>query len=369
VFRKDTGGEEIKFILGKQACGDYFCGVKVSEETVLSLLETNRYRMTLQVWQGSDYRMGGESLESAQMSALLLYEKKFSFDASEDVSSFLFEKGELILPEGSIIFFVPIAEDNTEFMVEGVGRGNRVWTTNSDGIFDRYMPPYTIPPNSGLNAPLYYEGILQLSAAALDVEPQVGPNLITTQTATRGVSVAFGDMSTDESIDKADVVAQAFTLPETRTIRSVIIRMAKGTAGGLSGETVVSADPDRNLIVEIYSSSSALPSDVIASAIVSGSDIKSVDDSNEIPVDADLGIVTIPFDLELEAGPYYVVFSENSTTDKLGRFWVISGSDETYPVGAGLWNSSRDKHADGWRLLAGQLQLMIILKEKLKESV
>lgn len=369
VFRKDTGGDEIKFILGKQACGDYFCGVKVSDDTVLVLPDTNRYRMTLQVWQGSDYRIGEEQVESAQMSAILLYEKKFSFDTSEEISSFLFEEGELILPEGSVIFFVPVAEDNTEFMIEGVGGGNRVWATNSDGLFDRYMPPYTIPPNSGLNAPMYYEGTLQLSADALAVEPQVGPNVITTQTATRGVSVAFGDISTDENIDKADVVSQAFTLSETRTVRSVIIRMAKGTAGGSQGGTTVPADPDRDLLVELYSNDNALPGEAIASAIISGADIKSIDDSDDIPVDTDLGVVTITFDRELEAGTYHIVFSENSATDKLGRFWVISGADGTYPVGAGLWNSNRDKRSDGWRLLAGQLQLMVILKEKLEEAI
>jgi hypothetical protein len=364
-FRKDTEKDSIKFLLGQQRCGDDACAAKVPDNEALDVPPTSQYKIGLQVWQGSDYRLDPAQASSAQMAGFLLFEKEFLFGCSEEISAFVFEQGELTLPEGSFVFFVPKAGSNTEFMTQGVGGGNDVWTTNSDGFFDRFAPPYTIKPYSGLKCPAYYDGSLLTDLSSEDFVPAVSPNVISTRTALVGASIAFGQMSGTEGLITADVVSQAFTITEDRRLLTVIIRMAKGTAGGLYDDgSVIPADSTRNLLAELFDDKDGVPNVSLFSVTVPNANITAFDDSQKVPKDSDLANVVIAFNADLTKGTYHIVLSEQGDTDKLGRFWMITDINNNFPVGIGLWNPNRTKDTDQWRLLPGQVQLMAVFEKK-----
>lgn len=151
-----------RFILGQRRCGTELCAMPPKRT---SGTPTNNpsgsYKIKLEVWQGPDYRFVPDQINSAQMQgAVKISDKEFQFDPGEDITNFDYKAGELILPDGHFIFFIPVAGDGVEFFVDAVGSGRAIWSTNNDGTFDQYYVPFTLPPNFGLNAPVYYEGTL-----------------------------------------------------------------------------------------------------------------------------------------------------------------------------------------------------------------
>ena len=156
VFHKQTSGAELKFVLGQVRCGTENCAVKVSES---SLSTTTTKKIKLQVWEGGNYRDDDTLVGSNSLGATLVLEKEFSFEPGDDCTRFAFRERELRVRRGRILFFVPTS-DEFDFYVDGVGGGHAVWSTGGDGTFKQYYVPYTVSPNSGMNAPIYYEGKL-----------------------------------------------------------------------------------------------------------------------------------------------------------------------------------------------------------------
>ena len=152
-----------RFILGQVLCGDELCALNASSTTsITEASKTVEYKIRLQVWQGPDYRLDASQIESAKFSNVVkLIDKEFTFEPGGNIQSFDFKPGELKAEDGKYLFFVPIPSDGVEFLIEGVGGGHALWSTDSLGVFDQYYVPFTIQPNTGLNVPVYYEGILQ----------------------------------------------------------------------------------------------------------------------------------------------------------------------------------------------------------------
>lgn len=363
VFRRESEKDDFKFVLGQQRCGDFPCGVVVSEDAGTNDSDS-LYKVTLEVWQGSDYRFDPDQVASAQMGASKIYEKEFSFGPNANIASFVFEPGELVLPQGSVIFLVPVPGNGTEFSVEGVGGGNSIWSTDSSGLFENYnSTPFTLKPFSGLNAPVYYDGTLIEGQS--DVVPSGSGDLVlNTRTATSAGSIAFGQAgSDDEDFERAYAVSQAFSLEGTRLIRNIIVRMAAGTSAGGSSDD---ADPDRQLVVEIVPDIDGVPgSEVLASATILAGDIRPFDDFEDVPSDSDMADVIVSLsNVELVPGTYHIVLREGGDADAGGRFWVLAAGDGQYPVGLALWNASRPVDAETWNLIGGQVQLQISLAQK-----
>lgn len=365
VFRKDTEGEEVKFILGQQLCGDFPCGVRVAQDA-LDIPPSVQYKITLEVWQGSDYRADPSQITSAQMNARLIFKKEFKFDQNAEVSAFVFKDGELTLPQGAIIFFVPIAGDNTEFIVDdAVGGGNTVWLTSSDGTFENYNTvPFTLRPYTGLNIPVYYDGTLVVGQIDAVATSGALPGSITTRTATIAASIAFGQKGEDDTLATAYAVSQGFSLAEDRTVTSFIIRMARGTSAGIdSNGNSVPEDSSRTLVVELFDDNNGVAGEnLLFSTELGAENIRGFDDFEQVPQDADMAdlVVSLP-NVRLDAGPYHIVLREGGDEDAGGRFWVLSSVDNLFPIGSGLWNSSRPIDSGEWRFLSGQIQLSIIL--------
>lgn len=363
VFRKDTEQDDVKFILGQQQCGDYPCGVKVAANALEADPRT-QYGMTLQVWKGSDYRLDTSQVVSAQMSAVKIFEKEFLFDQSEELSAFVFKDGELILPSGSIVFFVPISSENTEFTVEGVGGGNVLWSTDGSGMMENYSSvPFTLKPYSGLNVPVYYDGVLIQGTGGSSYTPGTGSVVIDTNIATSVIPFAFGAIWNGAE-NRAYAVAQGFNLAEDSTLSSISIGVVAGTSSQEEDGSVGIADPARTLVIEIYGSSgeaSPVPyGEALASAEIVASDIHQFDDSVSIPTVSDMETLTVGFDdqdIRLAGGTYFVVFREGGQNDAGGRFWTIADISGNFVVGKAYWNGTRPIDAQGWNTLTGQLQI------------
>jgi hypothetical protein len=158
VFHREEIAGELKFILGQVKCGTENCAVKVPNAG-LTRAATNSKKIKLQVWEGGSYRNDDTLVDSDSLSATLVLEKEFTFEPGDDCSRFSFTEKELKVRRGRLLFFVPSSED-FDFHIDGVGRGHAVWSTSGDGTFAQYHVPYTVSPNSGMDAPVYYEGKL-----------------------------------------------------------------------------------------------------------------------------------------------------------------------------------------------------------------
>ncbi len=155
--------KEPRFILGQRRCGSELCALDPTNTSeITDTSKTAEYKIKLQVWEGPDYRITPDQILSSQFAnATKLIEKEFGFEPGEDITSFDFKAGELKAIDGRFLFFVPIPADGAEFFVEAVGGGHAVWSTDGLGTFDQYYVPFTVKPNAGLDAPVYYEGILK----------------------------------------------------------------------------------------------------------------------------------------------------------------------------------------------------------------
>lgn len=178
VFTCDSAGQcqdpqDIRFILSQRQCGTEFCAASPAPTgtSVTDLPPSGQYDIQMQVWVGPDYRSDPSQINNGFMNATKLIDRKFTLDPNEDISNFDFKDGELTIPDGRYIFFVPIAGSNTEFFVEGTGSGHNVWSTDGTGRFDQYYVPFTLPPNAGLQAPVYYEGFLGAAGPGTTVSP------------------------------------------------------------------------------------------------------------------------------------------------------------------------------------------------------
>jgi hypothetical protein len=160
-FTPDTTQEKPIFILGQRLCGTENCAL-MPTTTQATMPPPLQYSFKLQVWEAASYVTNTTAVTSAQLTgATRLLEKQFKFDPGETTTTFSFDDGELRLKAGMVYFFVPIADEGTDYHIIGVGDGNAVWSTGAnDGIFDQYYVPFTLHPNAGLNAPVYYEGFL-----------------------------------------------------------------------------------------------------------------------------------------------------------------------------------------------------------------
>lgn len=198
VFTCDASRQpdEVRFILGQRQCGQELCALPSDAPGNPDQQSSQQYKITLQVWQGPDYRLiPNQNLSAQMLGATKLIEKDFYFDPGEDITSFSFNQGELAAADGRFLFFVPIAGPNVEFEVVGVGNGHEIWSTNSDGTFDQYYVPFTLQPNAGMTTPVYYEGILTEATSGVTFYPP-GTNLI-------GDCTAAAALPTDSTIDIA----------------------------------------------------------------------------------------------------------------------------------------------------------------------
>jgi hypothetical protein len=162
VFMKQEEGDSFKFILSFRKCGDGPCAVKPSSAFDSgSDDETGaRFFMNLQVWRGPDYRVDSGFADAAANSVTKVFEKRVGLLPGEDMSTFTFAPGDLKLERGSIYYFVPTPDLGFEYFITGLGGGNSVWTTDGEGVMTQYNVPFTLNPFEGMDAPVYYEGIL-----------------------------------------------------------------------------------------------------------------------------------------------------------------------------------------------------------------
>ena len=163
LFKKDIDGKLVKFVLGMSKCGNTNCSVKVSSASKsIESPNDNRYSLRLQIWEGPDYRLDAEFLDSAStVSINLLLDKEYYFDPNENFTTFTFEPNEVLVPRGSILYFALIPSENSDYAVMAKGPGTTIWTSNdTSGNFNQYNTPYTLPPYQGLSAPVYYDGYL-----------------------------------------------------------------------------------------------------------------------------------------------------------------------------------------------------------------
>lgn len=192
VFNCAGGGPDLRFILSQRMCGSELCAMPADSPGNGSS-SSGQYEVTLQIWQGPDYRFVFNQNLSAQMNgAVKLIEKTFAFDPGEDINTFAFEDGEVTAMDGRYLFFVPIAGKGVEFFIQGVGGGHEIWSTSNDGSFEQYYVPFTIQPNAGLDAPVYYEGYL--------ADPTSGVNFYPPGTQ---ISSDCTGLSVDSTIDVA----------------------------------------------------------------------------------------------------------------------------------------------------------------------
>ncbi len=198
-FQPTNINNEIKFILGKYACGDDPCGVEVS--SVPELLQTtgslnsDQNVIRLQVWEVRGL------VSSNSTSSTLLIDKDFSFDAGEDMSVFKFDNNELIVGEESSLFVVPISKTpTTEFLVKAIPGNSIIWSSNDDGsgIFNKILSNYSVPPNTGLEVPVYYDGY------TINSGPQSGngSNVSSNQNSCSGIIIPSGVKTLDLNIKK-----------------------------------------------------------------------------------------------------------------------------------------------------------------------
>ena len=164
-----------RFILGQRLCGTELCALippLTTPDPTTTPTPSSQYKLRLQVWEGPDYRLVPKQEQSAQFkNCELLVDKTFSFNAGENIQTFNFRRGELTVPDGRFLFFVPIPTDTVDFFIDGAGKGHEIWSTSGDGAFDQYYVPFTVPPNAGLDAPVYYEGFLKDATKGLIIEP------------------------------------------------------------------------------------------------------------------------------------------------------------------------------------------------------
>jgi hypothetical protein len=170
--------DQLAFMLGQRKCGQELCGVTAGAKS--PALMSSQYKIRLEVWQGSDYR-GVSGMPATMTSLVKLMEREFTFNPGSNITAFDFKEKELIASSGRYLFFVPVALDTVQFYVEGTGNGHAVWTTNGvegdQNRFDQYITPYTIPPNLGLNVPVYYEGILRIEPPVISSALKVGGSI------------------------------------------------------------------------------------------------------------------------------------------------------------------------------------------------
>lgn len=169
--------EPPRFILGQRRCGTELCALQVNSKDGPPTPPPNaQYKITLQVWQGPDYRFLADQDESARIeNCTKIFEKEFFFDPSDSIVSFNLKRGELKVDDGRMLFFVPIPGEGVEFFIEGVGGGHAVWSTDEDGAFAQYYVPFTVQPNAGLTVPVYYEGFLHDATSTVVIGPTANP--------------------------------------------------------------------------------------------------------------------------------------------------------------------------------------------------
>lgn len=167
VYKKeDVGGGKIKFILGQRLCSDENCAVSVPNGVIPQV--ENKYKLTLEIWQGQI--LDDVSVSSANMEASKIYSKEFTFPITSDRTSFSFNSNEVVVEKNRYIFFVIKTDDKNPYFIDAIGSGDVIWSTGGDGRFDHYYSPYTVPPSSGLFANVYYSAeIMTESAAESDV--------------------------------------------------------------------------------------------------------------------------------------------------------------------------------------------------------
>lgn len=188
--------EPPRFILGQRRCGSELCAFQIGAKVgPPAPSRSGQYKITLQIWAGPDYRFLEDQISSAQIeNCEKVFEKEFGFDPGDTITTFNINRGELKMDDGRLFFVVPIAGQGVEFFVEGLGVGHDIWSTDSNGSFVQYYVPFTVQPNAGLAAPMYYEGFLQAATSGVTLGPP-GPN---------GSPVALpscGKLATDATID------------------------------------------------------------------------------------------------------------------------------------------------------------------------
>jgi hypothetical protein len=162
VFVKEPNCSEdkIKFILGQRRCGSELCAVRSSGDEASLAAPKTRYGVKLTVWAGPDYRADASQAEQPQLSGAKLYENRFEFELSESLNTFVIPDGLLVAPAGRYIFFSVEPDSDLGMYVDGVGGGHTVWFSDGNGFFTQHYSSFTIGPNAGMSAPVYYEGFL-----------------------------------------------------------------------------------------------------------------------------------------------------------------------------------------------------------------
>jgi hypothetical protein len=162
-FTKQQQGDEFKFVLSFRKCDDGPCAVKPTAGLDTALEDVDEYSITLEFWEGPDYRPDDAILESATHETTKVFSKKFIFSPGDDMTMFSFAPGEVLLKRGSIYFVVPVLSGNMGVILRAQTSGaalGDVWYKNDGGVVTNYISPFTVPPNVGLAAPFYAEGQL-----------------------------------------------------------------------------------------------------------------------------------------------------------------------------------------------------------------
>lgn len=376
----DGKGQDLRFILGQRQCGSELCAMPADAKGNNPddpADNSNQYQITMQVWEGPDYRFLFNQNLSAQMSgAIKLSEKTFYFDAGEDITTFSYTKGELVAPDGRYLFFVPIAGNGVEFLIEGVGGGHEIWSTNEDGTFDQYYVPFTVQPNAGLNTPVYYEGFLDAPTSGVNFFPPGTQLKNDCSTASADASLDSGInvlppsstpilyyQYTDSTLhfDQQEIGPNVFATVPVTTVSSgsnqvpidldgPVINFG-GTAnvtGPLSATTIVQPfqiTSDYGLMnVSAFlemSNGFGTPTGTITCSVINASDIPSASGGgtftslgsasasiSDLPINRGSFIapklVNFPVCTQLKAGSYAIVFAANvSATGGPGGFFVI----------------------------------------------
>jgi hypothetical protein len=170
IFKKDpSNGLGIKFVLGQRSCGNDDCAVSIPSDGSNSddSISQSQYKIRLDVFVGPP--VSETDIATAMMTGTKIFSDEFSFSPGEDRRTFVIDSGRVIVSPGRYLFFVASSEDEDTFFVDAVGGGNVIWSTTnalSTGTFYQYYTPFTVPPNAGLYANVYYEGAISLDSSA-----------------------------------------------------------------------------------------------------------------------------------------------------------------------------------------------------------
>lgn len=343
VFTCDGAGQcqkpdDIRFILSQRQCGTEFCAASPAPtgSSPTDTAPSGQYDIRMQVWVGPDYRGDPLQIANGFMNASKLIDRTFTLDPGEDVTNFDFKDGELIVPDGRYIFFVPIAGSNTEFFVQGTGNGHNVWSTDGSGRFDQYYVPFTVSPNTGMSAPVYYEGYLAGAGSGTTVTPTDPGNDPTSlaqclaKTPDQVVPLFFAETEASGFFPlgspTGNSMAQGFIIGNATVLQSVEFVVDPSTAGALMQGQIVPAS---------------------ASGVPNGPAIASV--SAEA---ASTGFATFGFCVNLAPGNYALVISTSTAVNVGDHFPGTAEPQPTAFFGA-VFNGEEGLPLDGWSATSG----------------